>query len=108
MNGIIACDLDGTLAYQDGWHGPEHIGEPIPLMLARVLQWIKEGNKVCIFTARVSETNPNKDISREAIKKWCIKHIGQELEITADKKMEFVTFFDDKAIHVGHNTGIIS
>ena len=28
----IGVDLDGTLAEWDGWHGHQHVGEPIPLI----------------------------------------------------------------------------
>ena len=34
--GWIGVDLDATLAYYDGFKGPEHIGEPIPQMVDRV------------------------------------------------------------------------
>lgn len=51
-DGWIGVDLDGTLAHYAGWVGPDHIGEPIPAMLARVQQWIAEGRTVKIFTAR--------------------------------------------------------
>lgn len=38
--GWIGVDLDGTLAVYKGWNGPEHIGEPIPIMIDRVKLWI--------------------------------------------------------------------
>ena len=49
--GWIGVDLDGTLAVYYDW---EIIGDPIPLMVERVQQWLKEGKHVKIFTARVS------------------------------------------------------
>lgn len=36
--GWIGVDLDGTLAFYERWIDELHIGEPIPLILARVLQ----------------------------------------------------------------------
>lgn len=42
-NGWYAVDLDGTLAHYDHWRGNDHVGEPIPRMLARVKQWLAEG-----------------------------------------------------------------
>ena len=36
-SGTIAVDLDGTLARYDGWKGIDHIGDPIPLMVSRVM-----------------------------------------------------------------------
>jgi len=41
----IGVDLDGTLAEYGDWIGIEHIGKPIPLMIARVKSWIAEGKK---------------------------------------------------------------
>jgi hypothetical protein len=32
----VGVDLDGTLAEYHGFKGPEHIGKPIPKMVARV------------------------------------------------------------------------
>src|SRR5690349_18780615 len=55
MSGWIGVDLDGTLAEYHGWKGVEHIGPPIPEMVARVKQWLAEGRDVRIFTARCSE-----------------------------------------------------
>ncbi len=54
MNGWIGVDLDGTLAQYDGWKGPDNIGDPIPLMVGRVKEWLEAGHEVRVFTARVS------------------------------------------------------
>ena len=35
-------DLDGTIAYYDGWKGPEHIGEPIPSMIEILKNHLKK------------------------------------------------------------------
>ena len=98
----IAVDLDGTLAKMEGWNGPYEIGEPIPAMVNRVKKWLTKGYSVKIFTARASDGDP-KTIS--AIKNWCTKHIGKELEVTCTKDMNMVALFDDKAIRVEKNTG---
>lgn len=45
--------MDGTLAVYDEWRGAHHIGEPIPLMVARVKDWLAAGKVVKIFTARM-------------------------------------------------------
>lgn len=47
--GWIGVDLDGTLAHYDGWKGVEHVGHPVPLMLARVQRWIESGYAVKIL-----------------------------------------------------------
>jgi len=52
-SGWIGIDLDGTLAEYGKWQGVDHIGAPIPLMVARVKRMIAEGINVRIYTARV-------------------------------------------------------
>ncbi len=104
----IAVDLDGTLAYYDGWKGPEHIGEPIPLMMERVKAWIAEGIEVVIFTARLSITDgEDANYNRHHIGLWLQKHGLGNLEITCIKKMSFSLIYDDRAINVETNTGVI-
>ena len=51
----IGVDLDGTLALDEGIepYDPNHIGNPVPLMLRRVLNWLSIGEDVRIVTARV-------------------------------------------------------
>jgi hypothetical protein len=100
--GWTGVDLDGTLARYDGWQGIEHIGEPVPKMLARVKDWIADGQKVKIFTARASE--------KEAIpfvKAWLKKHGLGDLEITNVKDFGMTPLYDDRAIQVVPNTGEI-
>jgi hypothetical protein len=46
-------DLDRCLAQYSHWQGVEHIGEPIAPMVAKVKQYLAEGKRVKIFTARV-------------------------------------------------------
>jgi hypothetical protein len=101
--GWIAVDLDGTLAYYDGWRGPEHIGEPIMPMVERVKAWLAEGIEVRIFTARVSDEAGTR--AGFAIADWCEKHIGQVLPVTNVKDYGMVELWDDRAITVEQNTG---
>ena len=102
MNGWIGVDLDGTLAHYEGFGDGKTIGEPIQPMLDRVRLWLAENKKVKIFTARVAYKNEKQ---RELIKKWCIKHIGQELEVTHMKDYAMVELWDDRAVSVEKNTG---
>ena len=116
--GWIGVDLDGTLAYYDTWHGPEHIGEPVPAMLDRVKRWLEEGKDVRIFTARVeratlamSMVGPDSDVSQNftvveaCIRRWCEKHIGRPLPITCCKDYGMIELWDDRCIQVIPNTG---
>jgi hypothetical protein len=106
-NGWIGVDLDGTLAHYDHvWRGVEHIGAPIPKMVARVQQWIAEGQDVRIFTARVGDRSVEERAAAEmAIKQWCLKHIGWALPITATKDLRMYQLWDDRCVQVQENTG---
>lgn len=96
-DGVIAVDLDGTLAvYQKHQHG---IGHPVPIMRDRVLDWIKEGRKVMIFTARTGQN--------DLIDAWARLHLGFVLPITNIKQPYFTELWDDRAVHVELNTGRI-
>jgi hypothetical protein len=118
--GWIGVDLDGTLAYYNGWKNTYEIGDPIPLMLARVKEWLREGSDVRIFTARVDgvpqpHLHDNKDAVsyfqntdhvRQVIEAWCLEHIGQILPITNKKDFHMIELWDDRCVQVIPNTGI--
>ena len=102
-NGV---DLDGTLALYDGWVSEDHIGEPIPKMLDRVIKWLSEGKEVRIMTARVSpQPGGGESRARLAIQQWCMKHLGQILPVTCAKDYGMIELWDDRAIQVIPNTG---
>ena len=101
MTEWIGVDLDGTLAYFDGWKGADHIGEPIPLMLERVKKWIADGKEVKIFTSRASVPQ-----QIPPIRLWLKKYGLPDLEITNLKDWEMVELWDDRAIQLIPNTGI--
>ena len=103
-------DLDRTLAHFDEWKGATHIGEPVPEMLKKVKNWLANGDKVTIFTARISPDSrytrlEDVEAATKAVKAYCVKHLGQELEVTCQKTM-FDTLYDDKAEHIDINTGL--
>lgn len=117
-SGWIGVDLDGTLAEYGGWKGPDHIGKPVAPMVARVKQWLAEGKRVKIFTARVDGGKvalisgnalgtlyADPEEVRGHIRAWCMEHIGQELEITNVKDCGMVTLYDDRCVQVEFNTG---
>lgn len=113
-NGWIGVDLDATLAYYDGWKGVDHIGDPIPSMLARVKAWIAEGQAVKILTARVycgesgepaGDRYRDAQLARRAIEKWSLKHVGVILPITCCKDFAMITLWDDRCVQVKPNTG---
>lgn len=108
--GIVACDFDGTLAYHEpGYNKTGQIGEPIPLMQARIIQHLNQDDNVWIFTARVSSSHSVEEVARskKQIEDWCQKYLGQKLMVTAEKNPKMYLFYDDKAIGVIKNTGIL-
>ena len=106
MSEWIGVDLDGTLAYYEGWAGVEKIGAPIPLMVQRVRMMRAAGTEVRIFTARVAHpTHASEAV--DAIRAWCVTHLGEELPITCSKDLGMIALYDDRAIRVEHNTGVV-
>lgn len=103
--GWIGVDLDGTLAYYDGWKGAGIIGDPVPLMADRVKSWLEEGKNVKIFSARANPRNVGVIQEILSIRKWCIKHFGVDLDITHEKDYHMIELWDDRAIQVIPNTG---
>lgn len=105
--GYIGVDFDGTLATYDKYEGPAIVGEPIQKMVDRVKRWLSNGKDVKIFTARVAPDHPlvEQVAAENAIKEWCVKHIGVELDVTCIKYSNMYEFWDDKAVGVEKNTG---
>ena len=101
----IGFDLDGVVAVYDGWKGVDHIGEPVPKIIALIKTYLAAGKKVKIFTARVA--GDDADRAREVIEAYCHQHIGQVLEVTNEKDQGMKYYFDDRAKQVIPNTGII-
>lgn len=105
--GWIGVDLDGTLAEYDGWKGPTHIGDPVPMMVERVQQWLARGIEVRVFTARASVLDTaEKNSIIEAIGIWTFKHIGTSLAVTCVKDYAMIELWDDRCVQVIPNTGI--
>lgn len=104
----ILVDLDGTLAYYDHFVDDYHIGKPIPKMVEKVKTWLNEGKNVKIFTARVSNVFPDRDIESitKFIQDWVEIHIGKRLEVTCIKDSLAVEIYDDRAITIVKNTGM--
>lgn len=98
----IGVDLDGTLAFYDGWRGVENIGEPIPAMVKTIKTVLAAGNVVKIFTARVAVD----DTALPFIQAWCEKYLGVVLEVTCKKDFGMIQLYDDRVRQVIPNTGI--
>jgi polyhydroxyalkanoate synthesis regulator phasin len=102
----VGFDLDGTLARYEGWRGINHIGEPIDIMVQRLKYEQSLGLRVKIFTARVANED-NREEAIKVIEEWCMKHLGEVLEITCIKDMGMLHLYDDRSIQVISNTGIM-
>lgn len=99
----IAVDFDGTLATYDKWRGMNYTGEPIEPMVRRVKQWLSRGKKVVIFTTRARSS-----VGVKAIEEWLEKNGLPKLRITNIKEHTMEEFWDDKAVKVEPNTGIVN
>jgi hypothetical protein len=100
-DGWIGFDLDNTTAYYDGWKGSEHIGEPVPKIVALIKRYLAQGKTVKIFTARVAEDDElTVEEKTKIIQDWTEKHIGQRLEVTCIKDPHMEKLYDDKAVKV--------
>lgn len=110
----VGVDLDNTLAeqlpHEDSFDGTK-IGPPMPKMLAKVKQLLKDGKAVRIFTARIAHDPEGK--VRDAIEKYCIEHIGQKLPVTNEKDPGMTELIDDKVTNAdeinkaGHSNGVM-
>lgn len=99
----LGVDLDGTLA-RSGPGGPRGaIGKPVPAMVEKVKQALAAGKDVRIYTARVSNDPDGK--ATRAIQAWSQKNLGEALPVTDIKEPGMEELLDDKAVHVGKNTG---
>jgi hypothetical protein len=108
QQGWIGVDLDGTLAMYDNFNGVTAIGDPIPIMVARVKYWLRMGRDVRIFTARVGpgwRTPEEVAATVRAIEDWCEEHLGQVIPVTATKDYGMAVLYDDRAVGVERNTG---
>lgn len=127
--GWIGVDFDGTVARYDGWVDAEHCGAPLQPMVDRIKAWLKAGQEVRIFTARVYPITevitaypalnfvplPYRDElpyryrdavrAAHAIQHWCDLHIGARLPITCVKDYAMTHLYDDRAVQVERNTG---
>ena len=104
----IGIGLEGTLSIQSPWCR-DKVGPPVKPMLEKVLELRKAGRRVKIFTARVSSvlSVEQRVVNRQQIREWCLKHLGEELEITAEKDPYLEEFYDDRALQVEFNVGVI-
>lgn len=70
--------------------------------------WLREGREVRIVTASAARTSfhifPYR-AEKTQIEQWCLKHIGQVLQIQGHKDYFMIELWDDRAVQVQMNTG---
>jgi hypothetical protein len=104
----IACGLDRTLAYYDGWRGPLHIGHPIPAMVRCLQEHLKKGEHVTIFSSRIKDDEKTGIKAEQVIKAigdWTEANVGARLDATNVKLHTFDRIYDNIAVQVVPNTG---
>lgn len=121
--GWIGVDFDGTLVCEADWNLGQP-GPPIPAMVARVKQWLADGDEVRIVTTRVAvvpkaDGTPGAEMNdygqeadalfaiqqRDLIRRWCQEHLGCALVVQAGKDFQMRELWDDRAIQLVPNTG---
>jgi hypothetical protein len=102
-------DFDGTLARFDCWQGQESTGEPVPEMVDRVQDAIRNGDEAVIFTARLTPGGGygpcDPAVVTRTIENWCLTNIGKRLSV-ANIKGAADVIYDDRAYRIVRNTGL--
>lgn len=104
-SGWIGFDLDGTLASHLHSQG-NTIGDPVPAILELLKGYVNAGVEVRIVTARANPIPYG--AQTELIEKWLIEHLGYLIPITDRKDYRMLLLYDDRAVGVEENTGIVS
>ena len=104
----IGVDFDGTLVRYDPGQG-NAIGAPIAPMVDRVKAWLRSGKyKVKIFTARAGAGDDRYRAQQALlVRRWCLQNLGEVLEVTATKDYDMIELWDDRAIGVVPNEGLL-
>ena len=88
------------------------LGDPIPITVTRIKEWLAQSIPVSIFTNRIDPTRtPRPDfrdiaIAHTLITQWIVKHIGQELPLTYHVNDSVTEFFCSRAIQTYVNLGV--
>lgn len=101
----VGFDLDGTLAEHGKYLGPGHIGTMIEPMKEVLLEWIRQGYRVKIMTARMSHAE-SRDEARTIIQDWLEANGLPRLEVTCKKDYKMIRLYDDRAVQVIPNSGV--
>jgi len=99
----LGVGLDGVLAERTDAGLTGEIGPPIPNMVARVRDWVKYKRiKVRVLTPRAST-----EAGAEEVRAWLDSNRLSYLEFTSAKDLHMVEFWDDRAVQVISNLGVV-
>lgn len=99
--GYVAFDWDGTI---------QKLGADEPTPLVPYVKWLlDEGVEVRIITARVNskETAQHIRAHTDHIRERCLRWLGRELPVSAEKDYDMLVLYDDRTVAVEPNTGLI-
>lgn len=99
--GWVGIDLDGTLAKYPPQNGAI-IGDAIPYMVERLRHWHQAGIEIRIFTVRAVTAKGIRQV-----KAWLKNNSLPDLKVTAVKDSGMIELWDDRAIRVIRNTGVV-
>ena len=99
MSGWIGVDFDGTLSKGHATNGGR-FGEPVPVMIERIKNWIARGHEVRIVTARAVDP-----IECFRVSEWLTRHGLPSLIVTDRKDFGMMALYDDRAVAVERDTG---
>ena len=108
-NSYKFIDFDGTLAKEVEPYNPREAGPPISSTIKLVKQWMKDREKIVIFTSRVcstAHTITEIRYARKLITAWCRHYLGRSFPITAEKHPKAI-MYDNRAHRIETNTGKI-
>jgi len=104
----VGFDLDGTLAIHEEGADVDHVGAPIPEMVALAKRYLDDDVEVRIITARVAPEYSDREVQRAMIEAWCQEHLGEIVPVQAHKCGRMERLYDDRAVGVVRNEGILS
>lgn len=105
----VGFDFDGTLTTTLNWDGTDDgsIGEHIRPMIERVQAYLDAGVEVRIVTARVARGWDKLGKHWLGINQWAFETFGVYLPITSEKDPMMLRLYDDRAVQLIPNTGVM-
>ena len=99
---LIGLDFDKTIAYHDPADSkPIKDMDVLPNLKSRVLNWIEQGHKIYLHTARAKD-----DVEINKLRKWLDANGLEGIKKVTNKKIPGTDYYvDDGALKVEPNTG---